>query len=246
MPMSDFVHPGRHRQVQHPEDHRRPDGGEARAPDAHAEGAGRSSSSRKTAWQDITRKLSGLRDMRARLSTASRTPSTTGWPPPRTRRPSPPPPPARQWKRRSRSLVKQVATADRFLSQSLPRDFTVDAGAVHLPVGDKEVSLAWKGGSLKAFADAAERQGRRPPLRLRCERHDRAPRCSSSRGSSPAATNRLTFQDKAADLGVKAGMLQRSPDRQRGRCQLTDKRRRTWTSPSRRRRRRRSRTAPSR
>jgi len=48
-------------------------------------------------------------------------------------------------------LVKQIAAADRFLSQSLPRDFTVDAGQYTFRLGEKEVSFAWKGGPLKAF-----------------------------------------------------------------------------------------------
>ena len=74
-------------------------------------------------------------------------------------------------------LVKKTATADRFLSQSLPRDFVVDPGDYAFRVGDKEVRLSWKGGSVKAFADALNAKGGTScPLRLSTTRQPR--RCS--------------------------------------------------------------------
>ena len=126
--------------------------------------------------------------------------------------------------------VKQVATADRFLSQSLPQDFIVDPGQYTFRVGDKEVRLAWKGGSLKAFADALNAKGDDAPLRLGRQRHDEhagAPHRREGHGGE----NRLTLTTgAAADLGVKAGMLQRSPTASR-QVQLSDKAVSTWTAP---------------
>ncbi len=51
-------------------------------------------------------------------------------------------------------LVKQVAQGDRFLSQSLAKDFTVPEGTYAFTVGDEEVSVKFRGGKLKDFAEA--------------------------------------------------------------------------------------------
>ena len=113
---------------------------------------------RKTVWQDVTRKLRGLRDIARTLygfqnpfndrvagSSDEAVLSATA---------------TRQATEETKHiLVKQVATADRFLSRSLPLDFTVDAGQYTFKVGDKEVSLAWKGGTLKGFVDALNARG---------------------------------------------------------------------------------------
>jgi len=50
--------------------------------------------------------------------------------------------------------VLQQATADRFLSPSLPIDQTLAPGTYQFKVGDKEVAVAFKGGKLQNFVDA--------------------------------------------------------------------------------------------
>ena len=113
---------------------------------------------RKTAWQDVTRKLTGLRDIARTLfgfqnpfndrvagSSDESTLVATA-----TRQAA---------EEKKRLLVKQVATADRFVSRSLPLDFAVEPGKYTFKVGDKEVSLAWKGGTLKAFVEALNSKG---------------------------------------------------------------------------------------
>jgi len=113
---------------------------------------------KKTVWQDVNKKLSGLRDIARALfgfqnpfsdkvATSSDESILTATA-------------TRQAPTETKQIrVKQVATADRFLSRSLPRDFTVEAGQYGFRVGDKEVSLAWKGGTLKSFAEALSARG---------------------------------------------------------------------------------------
>ena len=55
--------------------------------------------------------------------------------------------------------VRRIATADRFLSSPLARDYAVAAGEYVFSVGGKEVRLAYGGGSLRDFADAITRKG---------------------------------------------------------------------------------------
>ena len=163
---------------------------------------------RRTAWQDMTRKLSGLRDTarflysfqnpfndRVAASSDEKTLTATA---------------TRQAVEETKKiLVKQVATADRFLSQSLPRDFTVDAGQYTFRVGDKQVSLAWKGGSLRAFADTLSARGG-DILSASVVNDTPSTQVLVVEGKLTGSTNRLAFSDKATDLAVKAGMLQRS------------------------------------
>jgi flagellar hook-associated protein 2 len=163
---------------------------------------------KKTAWQDVTRKLTGLRDIartlfgfqnpfndRVAASSDDSTLVATA---------------TRQAAEETKHiLVKQVATADRFLSRSLPLDFTVDPGQYTFKVGDKEVGLAWKGGTLKAFADALNTKGG-SVLSASIVHDTTTTQVLLIEGKLTGSANRLTFQDKAVDLGVKSGMLTRS------------------------------------
>lgn len=49
--------------------------------------------------------------------------------------------------------VLQVATRDRFVSDNLPREYDVAEGAYEFSVGDESVTVRFRGGSLRAFAD---------------------------------------------------------------------------------------------
>ncbi len=183
---------------------------------------------RKTAWQDMTRRLSGLRDLARtlygfqnpfndRLATSSDESSLTATA-------------NRQASEEKKQIdVKQVATADRFLSRSLPLDFTVSPGKYTFRVGDKSVTLSWKGGSLKAFADALNAKGGEL-ISASVVRDTTTSQVLLIEGKLTGSTNRLSFEDQAVDLGVQSGMLQRSPT---GSRQLTLDRSNisAWTAP---------------
>ena len=125
--------------------------------------------------------------------------------------------------------VKKVATADRFLSQSLPRNFVVDPGDYVFHVGDKSVRLTWKGGSLSAFADALNAKGG-DILSASVVGDTPSTQVLLIEGKLTGAKNRLTLEGAAADLGIKTGMLERSPTASR-QIQLTDRTVSTWTTP---------------
>ena len=57
-------------------------------------------------------------------------------------------------------VVKRIASADRFLSSELPKDYRVPAGTYTFTVGDKSLDLRFQGGSLQEFADALTRKGK--------------------------------------------------------------------------------------
>jgi flagellar hook-associated protein 2 len=104
--------------------------------------------------------------------------------------------------------VKRIATADRFLSRSLARDFAVDAGEYVFSVGGKEIRLAYSGGSLKDFADALTRRGG-DLLRASVVNDTKDTQVLLVESRKTGAENRLVFSGAAADLGVRTGMLER-------------------------------------
>ncbi|HVO37931.1 MAG TPA: flagellar filament capping protein FliD [Spirochaetia bacterium] len=162
----------------------------------------------KGSWQDVTRRLSAVRDAarslygfqnpfndRVAASSDERTLVATA---------------TRQAPIETKQiLVKKVATADRFLSKSLPRDFVVDPGEYVFRVGDKDVRLSWKGGSVKGFVDALNAKGG-DLLSASVVNDTKDTQVLLIESKLTGSKNRLTLSGAAADLGVKAGMLERS------------------------------------
>lgn len=56
--------------------------------------------------------------------------------------------------------VLQAASADRFLSGEIDADYKVPAGNYTFKVGDKEININWKGGTLKDFANSLTKRGK--------------------------------------------------------------------------------------
>lgn len=54
--------------------------------------------------------------------------------------------------------VLQIAQADRFLSDKIPKDFKVDAGNYVFKVGEKSVKVNWKGGTIDEFIASVNRR----------------------------------------------------------------------------------------
>jgi flagellar hook-associated protein 2 len=183
---------------------------------------------KKTVWQDFNRKLSGLRDtartlygfqnpFNDRVATTSNERSLTAT---ATRQAA---------EETKRITVKSAATADRFLSQPLPRDFSVPAGQYTFRVGEKEVSLPWKGGTLKAFVEALNARGS-AVLSASLVNDTTTTQVLLIEGRSTGSANRLTFSDKAADLGISTGMLQKVQTGART-LTLDQKAPAAWTTP---------------
>lgn len=55
--------------------------------------------------------------------------------------------------------VIQPATADRFLSNELENNYKVPQGVYTYKVGEKQLTVNWKGGTLKEFSDAINKRG---------------------------------------------------------------------------------------
>jgi flagellar hook-associated protein 2 len=126
-------------------------------------------------------------------------------------------------------VVKQMAKADRFQSQALPKDFSVEAGEYTFTVGDKRITFTYKGGSLKDFADTANKRGA-DLLSLSVIPDSSTTQVLVIESKKTGAKNRLIFSGKSADLALKTGIIERSATASR-QISLTQKGIQTWAKP---------------
>ncbi|MBP7095270.1 MAG: flagellar filament capping protein FliD [Spirochaetia bacterium] len=111
-------------------------------------------------------------------------------------------------------LVEKVATADRFLSDTLPKDYKVPAGTYRFMVGEKSVELRYGGGGLQDFVDALTRKGGEL-LRARSMPITADTRALLIEAVPTGAANRLVFGADAERFALDAGILERALSKER-------------------------------
>ena len=102
--------------------------------------------------------------------------------------------------------VIQPATADRFLTKELEKDFKVPGGLYVYKVGEKKISISWKGGSLKDFSDA---------INKRSNGVVKSMLIGSSSGKktllieslTTGKENKLVFEEAAKDFALSSSMI---------------------------------------
>jgi flagellar hook-associated protein 2 len=102
--------------------------------------------------------------------------------------------------------VKQVAKADRFLSEPLETSYKVPAGNYRFRVGDTDIGLDFRGGTLKEFTEALNRRGRD---KVRAEILTVSPGTQSLLVESlvTGAENRLSFDGASEEFVKQIGMI---------------------------------------
>jgi len=104
--------------------------------------------------------------------------------------------------------VKQTAQADRFLSQPLDEKMRVDAGTYSFNVGNEEISVSFRGGTLKDFVDAINRRSK-DKISASLLAVQSGTKSLLIESKVTGAQNRLTFSGDAVDFSVKIGMMER-------------------------------------
>jgi flagellar hook-associated protein 2 len=106
--------------------------------------------------------------------------------------------------------VKQIAKADRFLSEPLDSSFKVEAGTYMFRTGENEISLNFRGGSLTEFSEALNRRGRD---KIRSSVMSVNPGTQSLLVESliTGADNRLSFGGASETFAEKIGMIESAP-----------------------------------
>jgi flagellar hook-associated protein 2 len=128
-----------------------------------------------------------------------------------------------------RVTVKQIATADSFLSSSLPDDFNVPAGDYGFGVGQKELSFQYGGGSVKDFVRALNQKASNL-LTANVINNTATTQVVQVTAKDTGAANKLTFRKDSRKLGVDMGFLRRSGSTSRN-VKLSAASIQPWTKP---------------
>ena len=107
--------------------------------------------------------------------------------------------------------VKQTAQADRFLSQPLSENTRVDGGNYVFIVGNEEISINFRGGTLREFADVINRSGR-DKIAASLIAVQSGTRSLLIESKLTGAENRLGFSGEAVNLVTSIGMMEVSND----------------------------------
>jgi flagellar hook-associated protein 2 len=107
--------------------------------------------------------------------------------------------------------VQQLAAADRFISVPLDETYKAPSGTYAFSVGDDRISFAFRGGTLREFADALNRRGKE---KIQASLITVEPGTKSLLIESLAtgAKNHLGFFEDAETLATRIGMAERSND----------------------------------
>ncbi|MDR2964843.1 MAG: flagellar filament capping protein FliD [Treponema sp.] len=109
--------------------------------------------------------------------------------------------------------VKQVASADRFLSQPLDERMRVDAGTYIFTVGNDEISINFRGGTLRDFAETINRRGR-DKIGASLMAVQSGTRSLLLESKVTGSENRLTFGGDSVEFLKKIGMMEVSSNAQ--------------------------------
>jgi len=113
-----------------------------------------------------------------------------------------------------RFTVRQVASADRFLSQPLDERTRIEAGDYIFTVGNDEISINFRGGTLRDFVEIINRRGR-DKIAASLITVQSGTRSLLIESKVTGSANRLTFSGDAASLAVRIGMMEVSNDTRR-------------------------------
>jgi flagellar hook-associated protein 2 len=102
--------------------------------------------------------------------------------------------------------VRQIAKADRFLSDPLEDSFKVDEGTYTFSIGQQTITFPFRGGSLREFTETLNRRGR-DKIGASLISVQAGKKSLLIESKITGAENRLVFLDAAETLGVTTGIL---------------------------------------
>ncbi len=102
--------------------------------------------------------------------------------------------------------VIQPATADRFLSDELDSSYKVPAGVYTYKVGEKQLTVNWKGGSLKDFSDAINKRSN-GIVKSMLVGASAGKKTLLIEALTTGKENKLVFEGAAKDFAIETGMI---------------------------------------
>ena len=110
--------------------------------------------------------------------------------------------------------VKQTATADRFLSQPLDERMRVEAGTYNFSAGNTEISINFRGGTLRDFVEIINRRGQ-DKIAASLLAIQSGTRSLLIESKVMGEGNRLGFSGDAAQFVTRIGMMEQGNDTRR-------------------------------
>lgn len=129
----------------------------------------------------------------------------------------------------SRIEVRRLAGSDHFMSNSLDADTSVPEGTYGFRVGDQERSFRFRGGSMREFAEAVNRNAGEV-VRARVVQNTRTTSVITFESQRTGEQNRLSFLDAAESFALESGLIAPGRDSQR-QIPLADQALARWTLP---------------
>ena len=126
-------------------------------------------------------------------------------------------------------VVKQLAGRDRFLSNSLSKDFTAKAGSYRFIVDEREIDIAFRGGDLEDLSRAINDRSR-GLVEAKVVRNAADTQIILIASTKNGAANTLQFEEAALEFAVDTGMLKAADDASR-RFTLSPLSFRRWEKP---------------
>ena len=102
--------------------------------------------------------------------------------------------------------VIQPATADRFLTEELPADYKVAAGIYTYKVGEKQLTINWKGGTLKDFSAAINKRSN-GIVKSMIVGASAGKKTLLIESLTTGKENKLIFEGAAKDFAIESGMI---------------------------------------
>ena len=102
--------------------------------------------------------------------------------------------------------VERIATADSFISRSLPDNFAVPAGTYTIGVGAKKVTFQWTGGNLTDFAKLVNQKAG-SLVQASVVNDTSTTQVFQITGKATGAANKLVFEGEAQKFAVDAGII---------------------------------------
>ena len=102
--------------------------------------------------------------------------------------------------------VIQPASQDRFLSAELEANYKVPAGVYTFKVGEKQLTINWKGGTLKEFSTSVNKRGKNI-VNTMIIGASAGKKTLLLEGLATGKENKLIFEDAALDFAKEIGMI---------------------------------------
>ncbi len=102
--------------------------------------------------------------------------------------------------------VENIATADRFLSEEIDKDMKVEAGKYVFSIGEKTVTLNWKGGKVKDFVTAINKRSN-GIIKATVVGVSETKQTLLLESLKTGSANKLIFKEAALDFAYKTNMI---------------------------------------